>query len=130
MFCSMLNIVGTSTDLSLLQAKVVNPAIIPAGLRTSHNYCGTSIPFSLWFHSNEGTMFLLFLFPYSPGPMEIVFLLSLWQGLLYVYSMSAPLPRSSKAKGFCRCWLTDKGRFKNYISVTHGIHSSFRSRRV
>lgn len=56
MFCSMLNIVGTSTDLSLLQAKVVNPAIIPAGLRTSHNYCGTSIPFSLWFHSNEGTM--------------------------------------------------------------------------
>lgn len=36
-----------------LQAELVNPAIIPPVLRISCNYCNTSIPFPLWFHSNE-----------------------------------------------------------------------------
>lgn len=63
--------------------------------------------------------FPLDVFPYSIGPIELLFSSSSGKDF-FIFSTSASLPRSLMAKRFWkRCWLTYKARFKTNSFVMH-----------
>lgn len=121
MFWSILNISEVSRVLPPPPGWTGESCLLP-GLRISRNFGGTSVPFSLWLLSNEGTrrtcacdLFTLPLSSHFSRASEIVcLLLSLRLRRLCMSSTSASLPRSSMVKGSWSCWLTNRGRFKKW----------------